>query len=175
MAKIIIGKLESVKRQTDVAIRLFAENDDPIAVHVLASSAFRILRDLAEKDDNNFAREKFKTSINPEKENEFWAAFNKCYNFFKHSDRDPTESICFEEKVNDYLLFFVCLCWTSLKQNLTKNMICYSSWFIQRHPEMIPDNHILAPFIHNFNKYDISFISRNEDLQLLNIRLKSNY
>ena len=70
MAKIIIGKLESVKRQTDVAIRLFAENDDPIAVHVLASSAFRILRDLAEKDDNNFAREKFKTSINPEKENE---------------------------------------------------------------------------------------------------------
>ena len=53
-------------------------------------------------------------------------------------------------------------------------MIVYSSWFIQRHPEIIPDDNILAPVIFHSGKHYAPIIARDEDLQLLNKRLKSN-
>jgi hypothetical protein len=42
-----IAKLDAAKRQLTVAIRLFFNHADPVAIHTLAAAAYQILYDLS--------------------------------------------------------------------------------------------------------------------------------
>jgi len=46
---VFINKLEAARRQLDTAIRLTFSNEDALAIHTLAAAAYRILRDILEK------------------------------------------------------------------------------------------------------------------------------
>src|ERR1700734_3571163 len=48
-AKVYITKTAAAQRQLDAAIRMHLANEDSLAIHTVASAAFRILRDLKEK------------------------------------------------------------------------------------------------------------------------------
>jgi len=52
-----INKIAAASRQLDAAIRMFFTKEDDLAVHTVASAAFRILRDLLDKRDNNLTSE----------------------------------------------------------------------------------------------------------------------
>jgi hypothetical protein len=48
-ATIFINKLEAARRQIDAAIRMTFANEDELAIHTVAAAAYRIVRDLLEK------------------------------------------------------------------------------------------------------------------------------
>jgi len=56
MATIKVNKIEAARRQIDAAIRLLFDNEDPIAIHTLIMAGFRILRDIAEKQNSNISK-----------------------------------------------------------------------------------------------------------------------
>jgi hypothetical protein len=85
MAEYSIDKLEAARRQLDMAIKLFFDNEDGFAVYTLAYAAFKILFDIypVHKNDDFAKRiDDVITQIG-------WKRFNNTANFLKHGDRDP--------------------------------------------------------------------------------------
>jgi hypothetical protein len=141
LTKIKIDKKESACRQIKTAIHLLSKNGDPIAIYVLASGAFRILRDLAEKAENNSAVQKFKDFIKPEMEGKFWYQFNSAYNFMKHADKNTEEIIEFDVTLNEFALMLCCIYWVSLSIKPTTEMVALFVWFNSLNPGyLLPDN-----------------------------------
>jgi ribosomal protein S7 len=66
-----VTKLEVAERQLRVAIRLFFERRDMIAVHTLAAAAQGVLRDLGRRKGFMSIFEEGITNIRPEKRDEF--------------------------------------------------------------------------------------------------------
>jgi hypothetical protein len=62
-AVVHITKIAAASRQLDAATRLFFMNEDELAIHTVAAAAFRILRDVSDKQDKNFTTEVFKLGI----------------------------------------------------------------------------------------------------------------
>ena len=58
-----INKIAGASRQLDTAIRMFFASEDELAIHTVASAAFRVLRDLTEKRGKNFTAEVFRNGI----------------------------------------------------------------------------------------------------------------
>ena len=89
----MVTKLEAAERQLRVAIRLFFERRDRIAVHALAVASQEILTRLAQargiKGMLGYAGE----WVFPEKKKELFDAFAKAQNFFKHAAKDPRREI----------------------------------------------------------------------------------
>jgi hypothetical protein len=55
-----INKFAAASRQLDAAIRMFFAKEDELAIHTVASAAFRLLRDLTAKRGKNFTAEAFR-------------------------------------------------------------------------------------------------------------------
>jgi hypothetical protein len=58
-----IKKIAAAGRQLDAAIRMFFAKEDELAIHTVASAAFRILRDLIKKRGKNFADDVLRVGI----------------------------------------------------------------------------------------------------------------
>jgi hypothetical protein len=54
---VYISKIAAASRQLDAAIRMFFAEEDDLAIHTVASAAFRILRDVTDKRSKNFTDE----------------------------------------------------------------------------------------------------------------------
>jgi hypothetical protein len=57
------GALAAASRQLNAAIRMFFVKEDELAIHTVASAAFRILRDVTKKRGKNFTAEVFRNGI----------------------------------------------------------------------------------------------------------------
>jgi hypothetical protein len=87
-----IDKIGVVERQLSEAIRLFFEERDPVVIYTIVASAHQILFDLARPKGFESAI-KNTTALRKDDIQEFLRSINYPYNFFKHSDRDPTSKI----------------------------------------------------------------------------------
>ncbi len=58
-----ITKVAAASRQLDAAIRMFFAKEDELAIHTIASAAFRILRDLTKGRGKNFTAEVLQNGI----------------------------------------------------------------------------------------------------------------
>jgi hypothetical protein len=58
-----INKLAAASRQLDAAIRMFFAKEDELAIHTVASAAFRVLRDVTEKRGKQFTAEMLRSGI----------------------------------------------------------------------------------------------------------------
>ena len=82
-----LDKTDVVERQLQVAISLYFEERDPVAIHTLIAAAHQILFDLGKL-------KKVETIVKNTKAlegveiREFITAINYPYNFFKHADSD---------------------------------------------------------------------------------------
>lgn len=145
MAKIRVNKIEAARRQIDVAIKWLFLNEDPIAIHTLASAAFRILRDISDKRNDSKMKQCLKAIIRPNMEKEFWTKMNKSANFFKHADKDHDAILDnVDEKVNDRVLLISCLYYQDLGYQITVEMSVLLSWYIAIYPDVFKDNKYLA-------------------------------
>ncbi len=84
-----VTKLEAAERHLRVAIRLFFEDRDLVAVHTLAAAALDLLRGLARRHGVGSSFLKDNPLVRPEKKQELARLVNEAQNFFKHADHDP--------------------------------------------------------------------------------------
>lgn len=130
-----ISKLEAASRLLDTAIRLFFESSDAVAVHSLAAASLNILSDLAEHGGNSWRAhlgDDSKLSAQEVKR-----ILNRAWNFFKHADRDPDETLNFEEIDSEHLMFVAVLQCGEL-QATTCCMQAFQLWYIAAHPAHFP-------------------------------------
>lgn len=99
-----ITKIEAASRQLNVAIDLFFNQGDPIAIHTLAAAAFRVIKDLCKHKETT----QYKNLVSfakGETENRFWSIILKSSNFFKHAEKDPDEKLMFKETGNEHMIY----------------------------------------------------------------------
>jgi hypothetical protein len=101
--KVRIPKLEAARRQLRVAISLWFQDGDEVAIHTLACAAHQIIHDInqhrggAELLFNNLNfREEYRGEVIK------W--FKKEMNFFKHADKDPEGVIDFDPKLTEMFI-----------------------------------------------------------------------
>src|SRR2546425_12413580 len=112
-----LTKLQVAERQLRVAIRLYFERRDLVAVHTLAAAAQEVLRDLGRLHG---IKSIFKDSdlIRPERKKELANRFKEAQNFFKHTDRDPDEQLKFYYETTQFYLLDAALLYSQLTRKL---------------------------------------------------------
>ena len=101
-----VTKLEAAERQLRVAIRMFFERKDMLAVHTLASASLQILDDLAVKRgiSKRMYGEMYK--LPPEERKMMVTSFREAQGFLKHADKDPPEKVLkFRPEMTKFFLF----------------------------------------------------------------------
>ena len=170
MAKIEVDKISAARRQINAAIRMLFSDEDPIAIHTVASAGFRILKDLAEKQDSEIM-DMFNLCIRPEMRKKFWGGegVNRAANFFKHADKDPEQVLKnIDETVNDHHIFWGCLLYQDILhrdplQTYTNEMGAFIGWYSAMYPDCVRDD---LPWSHLVRTafVGISDLSRPEQL-----------
>lgn len=141
MAKIIADKMDVARREIDLAIRLFFAGEEPIGIHLLAMSAFEILKDIAISRGGSDWLDAFNNCLVPKFKNEAWGVLKAPYNFLKHANRDPDgvlEDV--HEEVNDGVLLFAAIHFQSLGNQFTPEMTTFILWYSKIHPEHFKQN-----------------------------------
>lgn len=141
--KIQIEKIDAAERQLVVAIKLFFQREDPVAIHTLLGASVQILHDYIDiwkTKEKRSAYEILKKSIAPEYVKEFFKQYNKARNFFKHGDRDFQKGqrvLEFDTDLN-YLLILDGI--TALqeisKDKLPIEILIFHLWLISNQPEL---------------------------------------
>lgn len=144
--KLNLNKLDSARRQLRTAIQLFFDDKDPVSIHCLASSAYRILRDLAEGSGDCEFHNSMMACINQGMKSQYWTAINSAANFFKHADRDPEETYAFNPAANDLLLILCCQYIQSREAELPAEGKAYTAWVLINYPNLISKDSLLWRF-----------------------------
>jgi hypothetical protein len=130
-----VTKLESAERQLRVAIRMFFERKDMIAVHALAAASLDVLRQLGEPLGFKSIYDHAEDLIREDKIQEFKDALRKAQNFFKHAwSKDPEEKLEFYYGVTQYLLFDAAMLCSSLTKRCEPEIRVFLAWFIVKFP-----------------------------------------
>jgi len=128
-----ISKLQAASRLLDTAIRLFFEGADAVAVHSLAAASLNVFSDVAEHTGKSWrAHLGHDSKLSPQ---EVKLILNRAWNFFKHADRDPVETLQFEEIDSEHLMSVAVLQCGDL-QATTCCMQAFQLWYIAAHPEL---------------------------------------
>ena len=131
--ELIISKLDSAKRQLEVAIKLYFHFDDPVSIHTLTAAAYNVLRDINKNRGNDPVIVKewiVKYIIRPEKKKEFISLMNKAENFFKHASRDSEETYTFRPHQTEILLYEAVYIYQRLTGEITPLIELYRVWFM---------------------------------------------
>ncbi|WP_303905039.1 hypothetical protein [Thiohalomonas denitrificans] len=119
------------------AVRLFFENGDPIAVHTLAAAAQGVIRDVAKaRDLNHTSILHDHPEVPVEARKEWFNILNSSRNFFKHANKDPENTLEFDEKENEPLLLDACLVLTELSNEALSEANVYLGWFTTANPTL---------------------------------------
>ncbi len=105
MATQKIDKLEAASRQLNTAISLWFSNGDAVSVHTLACSAYQIVHDINEQRGG---RDLLYNSlvIKEECHQKVNRTLKHSYNFFKHAEKDATDTIEFNPKGTELFILF---------------------------------------------------------------------
>jgi hypothetical protein len=124
-----------LRRQLRVAIRLFFERKDLIAVHTLTAAARGILRELARSHEI----EGIDTTIqklSPETQKTLRRVFNEPQNFFKHADKDPNSKLKFPYGTTQILLSEAAMLCYALSANPSAEVRMMVTWCAVKFPEL---------------------------------------
>jgi len=136
-----VTKLECAERQLRVAIRLFFERRDLIAVHSLTAAAQEVVRQLAKPRGFKGIYEHADELIRPEKKKEFIERIRAPQNFFKHASKDSNQKLKFHYEVTKFLLFDAVLLCSSLKgPPYPPEFSAFIGWFMHKYPKVFKDD-----------------------------------
>jgi len=126
-----ITKLEAANRQLCTAIRMFFDNDDPVAIHTLACAAREIYEKRCKASGVTRTFD-FVQNTNPSyTEKQLWNILNSARNFFKHEGTSLEDEIEFSDDMNDFAIFSACNdCTTLCQPNQPIEVQAYSIWFL---------------------------------------------
>jgi hypothetical protein len=131
-----VTKLEAADHQLRMAIRLFFNRDDMVAIHTLTAAASQILRDLAGRIGSTSP---FRDAeiIRPEKKQEWFQVLTRAQNFFKHADRDPEDVLDFFPNATPFLIFEAVLMHNELTKAYVPETLVFAAWFNLKHPNVL--------------------------------------
>lgn len=132
-----ISKLDSAKRQLDVAIRLYFFSDDPVSTHTLASAAYNVIRDVTAQrtGPRMLVKDTLTQMLRPEAQELFRRKLNEAENFFKHADRDHDSTFEFFPGLTELFLLDACDQYYRLTGEATPSFKLFRGWFAANHPE----------------------------------------
>jgi hypothetical protein len=122
----IISKVEAADRQLRVAIRLFFERKDLLAVHTLAAAAQGILTDLARPKDIKIIFDRLDPDLR--------RAYRLAQNFLKHADKDPEQQFAFFPEATKFHLFEAAVVHSILTQTMSPEVTGFLGWFLKTFP-----------------------------------------
>ncbi len=144
-----ISKIDAAIRQLQVAIRIFFERKDPLAVHTLAAASQQLFLDLGKIRD---IKSLYLNSelIRLEKRSEVYEKFREAQNFLKHADRDPEASLKFNREINSIVLFDAChLCENVTGKHFTEipEIHVFVGWFYMKYPDLLIEGAFKDEFV----------------------------
>jgi hypothetical protein len=136
----LVTKLEAAERQLRVAIRLFFERKDMIAVHTLTAAALEILRELGRPRGFKSLFEHAGESIRPEKRREVLNIVREAQNFFKHAGRDLRKELKFYHTATPLFMFDAVKLEHKLTGYLSAESTVFLAWYAFKNPAIFLDH-----------------------------------
>lgn len=136
MDKIIIDKLDVVRRQIKEAVRLFFEERDRVVIHTIIASAHQILFDLGKQANTKSAVKNTEALRSPEIQKQL-RTINYPYNFFKHADKDPRGKINIgplDRLTSDFIMDAIVML-QQIAGDIPTEAKVYWFWFVSKYPQ----------------------------------------
>jgi hypothetical protein len=136
--RIQITKLEAARRQLRVAISLWFQNGDEIAIHTLACAAHQIIHDINQKRggrglifDSHILKDEYRKQAVKH--------LKRDMNFFKHADNDPEGVTDFAPMLSE--LFIMGSLWGIENFGLRLDPVeaAFGAWYVFKHPHFLSE------------------------------------
>ena len=143
-----VTKLDVVRRQLTAAIGLFFGESDAVAVHTLVAAAHQILVDLGQRKGIQSVVKNTSKMTTPETR-QFLRTLNYPYNFLKHADQDPEDSMYvlpLNRFTQDFIMDAVIML-QSLAYEIPFEGKVFWHWYVSKYPaefEDLPKNSEVA-------------------------------
>jgi len=155
-----VTKLQAAERQLRVAVRLFFERRDLVAVHTLVAAAQGVLRDLGRPRGFKSIFEG-SSLIRPECRNDLGRLFKRAQNFFKHADSDADAQLEFYYEATKFYLLDAALLYNQLTERQFPEITGLLAWFSVKLPDLLVE----GPFKREVQSL-ISEGANSDDFQL---------
>ncbi len=164
---IYISKLDAAKRQLEIAIRLFMNNSDIVAIHTLTVAGHSILRDLSKKQGKeSYMKDYMLKFVKPEHRKRCINKWNEAENFLKHADKDPNKLLEFITEQTEFLLWDSCFMYQNITNEHTPLILIYRMWFCTKNPDIFNDDYRKAILKSTIN-LKLDFNNRRQFLEYL--------
>jgi hypothetical protein len=136
---VTITKFDAMQRQLDAAIEMWFSDRDPVAIHTLLLASHEILHTLFRK--KGLKHLLFDSAdIKKETRQEWNNQIRKCYNFFKHPQRDHNSSIAFNSSLNEFIIIHSIQGIKDMRIPFTFFQEAFSQWFLINRTEFLADS-----------------------------------
>jgi hypothetical protein len=135
-----IGKREAGSRQLDVAVELFFERRDVLAVFTVANAASVILSDLVSTRNPGTNWDQLGSEANGLPLNKWFEAIRRTPNFLKHARNDPDAFEEIEDSDVEHILFVACLNHGSMlkaSETLPMPQSIFQLWYFVRYSKQL--------------------------------------
>ena len=134
--KITVDKLQAAHAQVRAAIELWADGDNPIAVHTLIAAAHEIVHALYIRkglQDLLLDSDWIKPEFLP-----LWRSrIRERANFFKHADRDPDAAIELDPEVNELHIMFTLVGLHRMGEEVCEEGLAFMRWIEFNRPNLM--------------------------------------
>lgn len=135
---IFLSKLDVARRQLEVALKLFFNDNDIVAIHTLVAASHKVLFDLSKKQGiRSIVKEDFLDTIAEDMRPIYFKRITEAENFFKHADKDGDKQLKFYFRGTEYLLYDACEMYRKLTSEKPGLFILYDAWFAVSHAHLI--------------------------------------
>lgn len=104
-----ITKQDVASSQLATAIWLWANDWDPVSVHVLASVAAEVAGVLRRSTGGRPVQSEILISLASEFDEKFESYLKTSFNFMKHGAKDPTETLRFNPNESEWVIYHACV------------------------------------------------------------------
>ncbi len=140
------SKLDAATRQLHMAIRLYFQDADPLAVHTLAGAAHGILADLARHRGHGTGFQSTSAGVQTGQHAFVVRTVKEARVFLKHADRDPDAVLTFNTDWTDFLMFDAIRMHLSVAAEIDLINSIFLIWLSTKYPSvLLLDTTIFAP------------------------------
>ena len=137
--KLLISKFDAGRRQLKTAIRLWFEDDDPVAIHTLAAAAYEILHNLSRRKGGKDLLFDAK-AVNEDYRKAFVKKIKSTAQFFKHADRDPDGVIELSTLNTETFMMYSLVALNRMGEKLMMGENAMLSWISFSNPQIIAED-----------------------------------
>lgn len=136
-----LTKLEAARREINAAIRMYFNDEDPVAIHALIAGGTQIISDLGKKKEMQLGIESGIKHIRPERQKEFREMMREPQNHIKHADREGDENKILEYRpaTIEFYLYLGASGYQEYTGVDTPETRVFKWWFVVCNPELLND------------------------------------